>query len=268
MHLGQARFTQLTGITSRTTFFAKLAKAFGVAQGTGYSSGKVQMRVEDFLKRSKLMLVIDEGQYLWPQGKRIESHPELINWLNTACHNEGVPFAISATEQFTVRRQHVERQTDWSSEQSRRRFRKVFRLPDRPTENDLKAVARHRLEQIDMASASAMDILVGYSLSTSGLYFQAINDAVDDARLIARHAGRDRVTVKDLQAAILDWRAPSDAASQRVFDSKLAGGRRRNTQPLEAPINDSLRGDLSPLNEPLNAAHSRRAESLVMAEAG
>jgi hypothetical protein len=69
------------------------------------------------LKRTKLLLIIDEGQYLWPQHRRITSHPELVNWLNTTCYNEGVPFVISATEQFTKRRQAVETQTDWSSEQ-------------------------------------------------------------------------------------------------------------------------------------------------------
>src|SRR5262249_53663779 len=153
-------------------------------------------------------------------GKRIESQPELINWLNTACYNERVPFLISATRQFTLRRQVVERQTDWSSEQSRRRTGRVVQLPDAPTIGDLKAVARNLLASAGGGSLDgAVDFVVGYAADSRG-YFQAIRNAIDDARLLAKRAGRDRITSKDLKAAIYDWRAPSDAALQRVFDSK------------------------------------------------
>ncbi len=247
MHPGQARYVQLSGITARTVFFRKLAKALGVASGGGMSSGKVQARVEDFLQRTKLMLVIDEGQYLWPQGKRVESHPELINWLNTACYNEGVPFLISATKQFTLRRQVIERQTDWSSEQSRRRIRKVFPLPAAPTSEDLLKVARKLLSNAGISSEAAVEFVVSYARLSHG-YFQTITDAIEDAQLIAKRAGRDRITAKDLQTAVKEWRAPSDAALQRVFDSKPE----RTRRPVQ--ISDSCDSEATerPINEPLN----------------
>lgn len=244
MHSGQSRYVQLSGITSRTVFFRKLAKALGVASGGGMSSGKVQARVEDFLQRSKLMLVIDEGQYLWPQGKRVESHPELINWLNTACYNEGVPFLISATKQFTLRRQVIERQTDWSSEQSRRRIRKVFPLPESPTTEDLRAVARKLLCGL---GETAVEFVVGYAMASRG-YFQTITDAIEDAQLIASRAGRDRITAKDLQSAVKEWRAPSDAALTRVFDSKLE----RTRRPVQISEPCDFEASESPINVPLN----------------
>lgn len=246
INLGRARYVQLTGITPRTAFFRRLAKALGVANGGGMSSGKIQSRVEDFLQRTKLILVIDEGQYLWPQGKRIESHPELVNWLNTACYNEGVPFAISATKQFTLRRQAVEDSTDWSSEQSRRRTRKVFPLPDAPTEDDLKAVARKLLGEL---GENAVDLVVGYALTSRG-YFQTITDAIEDAQLIAKRAGRERMSTKDLRAAIYEWRAPSDAALVRVFDSQPEGRRR---QPGGGPLTVTQSAPVGPaITEPLN----------------
>lgn len=130
MHPGQARYVQLSGITNRTTFFHKLSEALNVADGKGYKPNHRQIRIYDFLKATKLMLVIDEGHYLWPQARKVDSHPELINWLNTDCYNEGVPFLISATQQFTERRQAVEKYTNWASEQTRRRTRRVFPLPD------------------------------------------------------------------------------------------------------------------------------------------
>lgn len=249
MHPGQARYVQLSGITSRTAFIKRIADACGVANGGGMSTDRIQARVEAFLKRTKLALIIDEGQYLWPQGKRITSHPELVNWLNTALYNEGVPFLISATRQFTLRRQAVEKQTDWSSEQSRRRTRKVFPLPDAPTTKDLRAVARKLLGNVGDLGENAVDLVVGYALTSRG-FFQSITDAIDDAGLIAKRAGRDRITFKDLKTAIYEWRAQSDAALQRVYDTK-AESRRRGPTPVPSPPQTEM--DEPEVNEPLIA---------------
>lgn len=227
---GRAICFELEGITTQKDFFLKLGKATGVARGKGFSAGKIKQRVTEFLQRTKLAVVISEAQYLWPQGKRIESHPALINWLNTALFNAGVPYALIATEQFTKRRQHVEAQTDWSSEQLRRRTRRVFNLPAAPTKADLNAVARKLVGDLGAACA---EYVADYAFGSKG-YFQAIGDAVDDARLIAKRAGRDKITFKDLRAAIHDWRAPSDAALQRVFDSEPVKPR-RGKQPRFAP---------------------------------
>lgn len=232
MHLGQSRYVQLSGITTRGAFLKRIARACGVANGDGLSMERIQYKVEEYLRRSGLLLIIDEGQYLWPQGRRITTHPELINWINTALYNEGVPFVISATKQFSARRQVVEQQTNWSSEQLRRRTRKVFPLPDVPTAADLRIVARKLLAGFGDA---AIDFVVGYAMTSRGC-FQAITDAVDDAMLVARRAGRQQLTAKDLQAAVKDWRAPSDAALQRVFDSKPVKQRRNAKIQGAAPI--------------------------------
>lgn len=229
MHLGKSRYIQLSGITTRGAFLKRIARACGVANGDGLSMERIQYKVEEHLRRSGLLLIIDEGQYLWPQGRRITTHPELINWINTALYNEGVPFAISATKQFSARRQVVEQQTNWSSEQLRRRTRKVFPLPDVPTADDLRIVASKLLAGF---SDAAIDFVVGYAMTSRG-YFQAITDAVEDAMLAARRAGRQQLTAKDLQTSVKDWRAPSDAALQRVFDSKPVK-QRRGARTLEA----------------------------------
>jgi hypothetical protein len=115
INAGRARRVELKGIIHRTGFFQELAKACGIARGGGLSSCKVQTRVEQFLQRTKLMLVIDEGQYLFPPGNRVYTPPELINWLMTACYNEGVPFVISATAEFGKRRAIIEKNTTWQS---------------------------------------------------------------------------------------------------------------------------------------------------------
>lgn len=248
MHAGQARLVKLKGITHRTGFFRECARALGVARGAGFSPGKVQMRVEQFLQRSKIMIVIDEGQYLFPPGNRVYSPPELINWLMTACYNERVPFAISATAEFKKRRAIIEKNTTWDSFQLRRRIRRDFELPQLPTKDDLLAVATKLLPG---QSQSAIDYVVGYSLASKG-FFQAITDAIDDARIIARRDGRDKITFADLMAAVRDWRSPSDNALQRVFEPlKTRRGRPPESSAAEEPqqlsgtertvLNDDLR---------------------------
>lgn len=260
MNLGRVRYLQLDAITDRTSFAQKLSDATGVSRGKGFSPTRRLIRVQEFLRRSKIMLVIDEGQYLWPQGKRVTVHPELINWVGTALYNEGIPFVISATKQFTLRRQHVERQTDWSSEQLRRRTRKVFLLPDAPTTEDLQAVARKLLSGLGEA---AIEFVVGYAITSRG-YFQTITDTAEDAQLLAKRAGHEKITAKDLQTAVKEWRAPSDAALQRVFDSKPERRRRSPAPMTETSVSDSPEGQF---NEPLNR-HSRPVQESFNGAAG
>lgn len=254
MNLGRVRYMQLDAITDRTAFAQKLSDATGVARGKGFSPARRLIRVQEFLRRSKIMLVIDEGQYLWPQGKRVTVHPELINWIGTALYNEGIPFVISATKQFTLRRQHVERQTDWSSEQLRRRTRKVFPLPDAPTTEDLQAVARKLLGGLGEA---AIDFVVGYAITSRG-YFQTITDTFEDVQLIAKRAGREKITAKDLQFAVKEWRAPSDAALQRVFDSKPPSRRRTPRADVREVTEGQFNEPLSRGSRPVETGFSAR----------
>ena len=212
---------ELKGINTKRPFFSALAKPLGVGHTAHMSPERIQARVESFLEKSGIMLVIDEAQYCWPQGRRIYKEPEFINWLNTACANEGIPVALVATQDFTARRQAVEAQTGWNSFQLRRRIRQVVKLPAVPTNDDLSMVARKLLPY---GSEAMINYVVGYALTSKG-YLQAVADAIDDARLLAQDAGRERITVTDLKRSIKDFRAPSDAAQKRVFAPAEKRGR-------------------------------------------
>ena len=101
----------------------------------------MQIIVEEFFRRTRLMLVIDEAHYLWPQHERIYSTPELINWVNTALVNQQVPVALICTDQFAKLKARVEKQTGWTSEQLEHRVSRYKKLPNTPTKADLEAVA-------------------------------------------------------------------------------------------------------------------------------
>ena len=250
MHRGEARYVQLSGINGRRAFFGTVAKACGVGSTAGLSPEKIQARVENYLKTTGLMLVIDEGQYLWPQGGRIRRHPELINWIDTACVNEGIPVAIVATDEFTQQRRTVEHLTGWNSEQFRRRLRRIFQLPAKPsklpdgakpTKEHLALVAQTKADLAMVAqkllpygTRPMIDYVVGYAMASRG-FMQAVVDSIDDARLIASEEGRERISAADLKRAIGDWRAPSDAAQKRLFAPAPKRGRRSEQPPPDEP---------------------------------
>ena len=81
----------------------------------------MQIKGEEFFRKTRLMLVIDEAHYLWPQHERIYSTPELINWVNTALVNHQVPVALICTDQFAKIKARVEKQTGGTSEQLKHR---------------------------------------------------------------------------------------------------------------------------------------------------
>src|SRR5216684_1769015 len=143
-HQGRARFISLSGITHKTGFFRKLAGAIGLAAAKGKAID-LQVRVEEFFRKTQLMLVIDEANYLWPQYQRSYSSPELIDWVNTALVNHKVPVALICTDQFAKLKTRVETQTGWTSEQLEHRVKRYKKLPSTPTKEDLEAVAARLL---------------------------------------------------------------------------------------------------------------------------
>ena len=155
-----------------------------------------------------------------------------------------MPVAIVATEEFTTQRRKVEQQSTWESFQLRRRIRRVFQLPAVPTKDDLAMVARKILPY---GTDAMINFIVGYALACSG-HMQAVVDAIDDARLLALDAGRERITAADIKQAITEIRGPSDAAQKRVFAP--AEKRRRRPQLRAAapapPPRSAAAADLPP----------------------
>jgi hypothetical protein len=194
----------------------------------------MQARVEDFLEKTKPLLVIDEGQYLFDGHERISKHPELINWLDTACFNQGVPVAIVATLDFDRRRRAVEKQTTWSSEQFARRVKRAIELPATPTQEDLAAVARKRLPG---ATAPMIKYVVAYAWA-SRRFMDGIGEVIEDAQWICKTAGRQAITFGDLQRAVQEFRAPSDASLKRVLASDPSAARRGRQASRMAPATD------------------------------
>jgi hypothetical protein len=224
-HQGQARFISLSGINHKTGFFRKLATAIGLSAGKSKAMD-MQVRVEEFFRKTGLMLVIDEAHYLWPQYQRSYTSPELIDWVNTALVNQEVSVALICTDQFAKLKTRVEKETGWTGDQLEHRVRRHKKLPSMPTKQDLEAVAAKLLalrwspQEQKWTTVGAdqnpdlIRVVVGYAL-TCKMRLPAIVKTVDEARYQARKAGRSCIMATDIRTAIFEYQIPSTKRSKR-----------------------------------------------------
>jgi hypothetical protein len=226
-HAGQARFVSLKGAVNKTTIFRSIGRALGVATGLNRKAAEMQGRIEDMLERSRIMLVIDESHFLFGQAyERVRSRPEMLDWVDTALCNQGVPVALIATPQFTRRLHETERQTLWQSGQFRRRIKDYRRLPAKVAQSDVESVARKMFPDCERAGiklAMGHAMLSPYPLSWLG-------DLAQDAREIAETHGRHSPNFSDLDRAIKEIRTPSDLAQATAFDPSKSPTRRRSVR--------------------------------------
>lgn len=219
IHQGEARFVSLKGVTNKTTFFREIAKALGIASSYTRKSTEMQAHVEDVLVRSKLMLVLDEFHFAFPQGARLSSRPEIIDWIDTALCNQGVPVGCVTTPQIITCVKRAEAQAGWNWRQFRRRVGRWVLLPEWNIKSDLEAVAQRLLPGI---SRAGIKLAVGYAqLSLNGAPSRDVSglgDVATEAGLLAENAGRQVVSFEDVDRAITEYLVPSDTA----FASRMA----------------------------------------------
>ncbi|MDE3068607.1 MAG: AAA family ATPase [Verrucomicrobiota bacterium] len=167
LHLGTARFVSLKGITSKTTAFREIAKALGIASSYTRKATEMQLRIEDVLKQSKLLLLLDEAHFLFNQSRRMYSRPELIDWLDTSIVNRGLGSALVTTPRFIVCMTRAADQVEWNYRQFRRRVARWVKLPPQNTEEDIRAIARSVFKN---APDAAIQEIVGYACCANAIF--------------------------------------------------------------------------------------------------
>ena len=80
MHPGVVRYVEVPASNDDRTFYATIAESLGVARGPSYNGQQINLRVIEVLKESRLMLVLDEAQFLWPQYNRPNGTPSRTLW--------------------------------------------------------------------------------------------------------------------------------------------------------------------------------------------
>lgn len=234
LHLGTARFVSLKGITNKTTAFREIAKALGIASSYTRTTPEMQARIEDVLKRSKLMLVVDEAHFVFNQSRRMYSRPELVDWIDTAVCNRGVPIALVTTPQFIVCMTRCADQVEWNYRQFRRRVKRWVELPKTNTEDDIKAVVRTVFKNAD---AQMVSLIVGYAL-LSKRDLSAVGDVADEVRAMLGSDDLSKATLRQVHRAIHEYLLLSD----KTFLEGMAAARslvKRGRKPASAPISVS-----------------------------
>ena len=239
-HLGTVRFVSLKGITSKTTAFREIARSLGIASSYTRTAPEMQTRIEDVLKRSKILLVVDEAHFAFSQSRRMSSRPELIDWIDTAIVNRGVGLALVTTPQFIVCMTRAADQVEWNYRQFRRRVKRWVELPKNNSEADIKAVAQNVFKT---ANTKMISLIVGYAL-LSKRDLSAVGDVADEVRAMLGNDDLSKATLNQVHKVIHEYLLPSD----KTFMEGMAAARsqvRRGRKPTPAALSVS-----DPVNQP------------------
>jgi hypothetical protein len=259
LHLGEARFVSLKGITSKTTAFREIAKALGIASSYSRTAPEMQARIEDVLQRSKLMLVVDESHFAFSQSQRIYSRPELIDWIDTAIANRKVPIALVSTPQFMVCMTRAASQVDWNFRQFRRRVRRYVKLPAKNTPRDIEAVIRRVLPG---APNSAVKQVLSY-VHLTRRDLSAVGDVVDEIKAMQGRNELAKVTYEEVIQVIDEHLVPSEKNFIEAIteaESKASPGRTKRGRPVAATSAESDGEEFGsePASEGLSANENER----------
>jgi hypothetical protein len=200
-HVGECRYVQLSSARDDTAFYRDIARSLGTAHSTQRGASEIRTRIEAMLRTQSLLLIIDEGQWIWPQSLRPQTPPERVNWLISALLNSGVSIALIASHDFTRMMRNIEEKCPvFGSEQFHGRLRHRVKLPDALGEGDLSKIARAIMPE---ASEAMTMLLVGHALKSKGR-IAAIESAVTRARFFAAEDERTITTFTDVEAALIE----------------------------------------------------------------
>lgn len=226
-HPGKARFVEVPWGNDEKTFFHALARGLGLGSFLNYKVVEIRQRVESVLLAGDLVLVMDEGQRLFPQRNFRCAFPGRVVWVMTMA-NAGVPIGIVSTPQFILSQKAMEK-AGWQSAQLTGRIGHYEFLPTELTLADLKAVARAVLPE---ASAEVLEVLASYA-RMSARYLAAVDSIAKRAQFIAQRNGRAQCTAGDVRTAMQESVIPSDTMLVRTLEqARKTPSRGRTLTPM------------------------------------
>jgi hypothetical protein len=255
---GLARFVDVPASNDDITFFRSISEAIGSAVALSFKGVQLRERIEMSLKSSKLMLVLDNAHYLWPQSNRREALPNRLNWLLSTLVNNGVPVALITTPQFLKDQMIVAQKTGWTCAQFLNQIADYAILPKELSGEELTSIAKHLLPGVngDVVKRAA------YFAGLSGRYLSTLEAVVRRARYLAKAEACADVRTQHVSEA-LAYVMPSDAALKQAV-SAAQGKRPRPitsvpaspdaparlpVQP-DAPAEDTDRMQITRINTP------------------
>lgn len=186
---GCVRLVTVPCSNQESDFFRAIAKSLGVEFSLRSPIAALRERIEFILERSRLMLVFDEAHYLFPQRFTRATPPSRLNWVRSAIVDHELPCAFVATPQtFHHAAGEFVRKTGYVLGQMTGRIARTVVLPSALADEDLEAVARVHLPEIDQELLQ----LVVLAASASESYLKGVENV---ARLARYFAKRDKTMI-------------------------------------------------------------------------
>lgn len=239
-HRGEARGATAPALGRKQDFLRRLAMGLGAAECANVTA--LQGWVETVLTRSGLMLVIDEAHFMLnhrAQGGR----PLLLDWLDEALSDRGVPVALVATPQFASDLKRAHDRTGWNAEQFKRRFiRRWTVLPVETDADDMAALAERLLPGV---SAEWRTRAVA-GVKPLGRDVSGLGDLAAEASFQAGRAGRARVGDRDCEAALGVVIANENALDASLLAKGPAGVQPKAARPSRTKVAEATQTPCAP----------------------
>lgn len=196
---GRVRYVEVPSGNDDISFFRAVARALGTASGSAMKTTQIKRQIEDAIQDSRLMIVLDEAHYLFPQYKDVRMSPRRINWVLTELVNKGIPVALIITPQFDIYQKSAAG-SGWASEQLDGRISYRLNLPATLPETDLAAIVKFNLPE---AEPQIVKALCTYA-KLSGKFIAGIEAVAKRARFLAKKSGRTSPNNADFMTATED----------------------------------------------------------------
>ena len=253
MALAGAGLVRVPESNDEREFYAAYAEAFGMDVTSLTSKKVLKDRVQFTLRNSGLFCVHDEAQRLIPIRYHKDTPPQRLEWVRSQIMDRHLPCAFFCTPQSQEESLARYRdRTHYNMEQWLGRMPKPVLISDKPTYEDLMAVARARFDDFPKAGLEEMCDAADEKIERAGARlngeggFKIIEHAGARARYLAEQRGA-RVSLADIREAVAWAGAPLPEAvkpSPVEFPSSARSGLGRRGVVAEAP--QRLRNGSSP----------------------
>jgi hypothetical protein len=230
---GRARLITVPDGQHEREFYAAFAEAFGIAVMPSVATRTIKDRVEYTLRHTGLFSVLDEAHYVLPHNYTKTTPPQRLNWVRAQIIDRHLPCALSCTPQSQQESlARYAQRTHYNLEQWVGRMPKPVLISDKPSYDDLVAVAKARFGDFpqvvidELCDAADGKIGACKSRTTGETGFKIIELAGARARFLAAQRER-KVTLADIREAVLWAGAPAGPTPPGSDFSETKTGVRR-----------------------------------------
>jgi len=242
MRPGRARFVEVPSYNDDIGFFKAIAASLGVSINQNSKAQELRNRIEQALAPGDLMLVLDNGHYMWPSSYYRDAMPNRINWLMTALADKKIPASIVTTPQFFDSQKALKKRIAWRDAQFTGRIGLIQTLPERVTSEDLNAIARALLPS---GGPQSISDLVDYG-QASDRHVAGMVTVVERADFISKRAGREKILCADIDRAIKEVIPTERTLDEALFASQKSAAKAKPARSNILPIRPQESQDIIP----------------------